>query len=307
MDSAIDAAYNRSMNDLKLWEILLTFSQQKTLTQTARALYMSQPGVSQALQRLEKELGVSLFERSGHNQIRLNATGRFAAQKAQELLNQELEAEKSIQAYDRSVTQISVGSCAPLPLWTLNPLLSALTERTASFVMEPSAEALHRGLEQGTFELAVLPEPASLPGLRSAFFLRETLELAVPRSHPLASRTEITYQDLQGQNLLLFENIGIWKELVRKNLPDTHFLRIDDYSVFADAARTGAFPFFTTDQLDDSVPSGFLVLPVHEPDAAHDFYLTVRTESESLLESLIREARTERDEIQSAASLQKPL
>lgn len=281
------------MTDLKLFEVLLAFSREKTLTKTARTLYMSQPGVSQSLQRLEKELDVRLFERSGHNQIRLNQTGQFAVEKAEELLSLWQEAINEIRNFERSQKQIAVGSCAPLPLWTLDPALEAILDHAASFTLESEEEKLFEKLIENEYDLIVLSKPVLLPDYVCAFFMKETLELAVPLHHPLAEKAAVHYEDLNDQNLLLYEKIGIWMQLLKNNTPQTHYLKIEDYPVFLEAARTQAFPFFTTDQLHSNIPAGFRILPIDEPDCTHSFYLVTKECDRSLLETIMKKKQEE--------------
>lgn len=58
-----------------------------SLTKAAKALHMAQPPLSKRLQELEKEVGVSLFLRSGR-QIEPTAAGYFLYQRASEILRE---------------------------------------------------------------------------------------------------------------------------------------------------------------------------------------------------------------------------
>ena len=52
------------MIDSRLWEILITFHQHGSLSAAAEQLYVSQPTLSAAMQKLEKELGIPLGRRN---------------------------------------------------------------------------------------------------------------------------------------------------------------------------------------------------------------------------------------------------
>ena len=113
------------MMELYLLEQLIAFSRQGTLSGAAEKLHISQPALSQSMKKLEESLGVSLFERS-KNKIALNENGIMAVQLGEKLLEQSREMEERLRLFDRSRRTLSVGGCAPVPLWDLLPLLSKL-------------------------------------------------------------------------------------------------------------------------------------------------------------------------------------
>ena len=62
--------------ELKQLEYFLTVSKLKSFTAAAEQLYVSQPGVTTAIKRLEEELGIQLFIRNKKNAV-LTAEGRI--------------------------------------------------------------------------------------------------------------------------------------------------------------------------------------------------------------------------------------
>lgn len=62
---------------LKKFEYFLTVAKYENITRAAEELYLTQPALSSAISKFEKELGVELFERHGHS-ISLSAAGRHA-------------------------------------------------------------------------------------------------------------------------------------------------------------------------------------------------------------------------------------
>ena len=69
-------------------------AREKSISKAASASHISQPALSQQMQRLEEELGVKLLVRSGRN-ITLTDQGIFFKRRAQELLDLEERKEKS--------------------------------------------------------------------------------------------------------------------------------------------------------------------------------------------------------------------
>ena len=73
---------------------------------------ISQPGLTRSMQRLEDDLGLSLFDRK-KNKIELNENGKLAVEFAQKLLAEREEMIKELTKLSQN--HISFGSCAPAP------------------------------------------------------------------------------------------------------------------------------------------------------------------------------------------------
>lgn len=119
----------------------------------------------------------------------------------------------AIQAYERSLRTISIGACAPGPLLELLP---ELTERFHGMALNSETavrERLLPGLEKGTYQIIITDQEVSAPDVLCRPLCTEDLCLTVPPAHPLANRKEGIYlDDLAGETMLLFKEIGIWEE-----------------------------------------------------------------------------------------------
>lgn len=109
------------MTDLYLLEELIAFKKYKTLAKTAETLSVTQPTVTRGMQKLENELGTSLFKREP-NRITLNKTGEFAATEAEKVIQYNQNYAKRIQKFALSENSISVAANAPGPLILLESL-----------------------------------------------------------------------------------------------------------------------------------------------------------------------------------------
>ncbi len=61
----------------------------------------------------------------------------------------------------------------------------------------------------------------------------------------------------------IYTQIGYWNEVVKRNLPRTHFLTIDNNATFTSAAGIGAFPYFVSNWLPHA-NEGVVVRPVED-------------------------------------------
>ncbi|EUJ28513.1 regulatory helix-turn-helix lysR family protein [Listeria floridensis FSL S10-1187] len=71
----------------QLLETFITVYETNNFTKAANALYISQPTISVHIEKLEKELGVKLFERNRHNRISKTAAADLFYQKAKQICN----------------------------------------------------------------------------------------------------------------------------------------------------------------------------------------------------------------------------
>ena len=115
------------MIDIHLFEQLVAFASCGTLSAAAEQLHISQPALSRAMQRLEDELGVRLFDRQ-KSRLFLNENGELAVTYARNLLLQESAMIEQIRDFDRKKRTIFVGSCTPilLPFLKLSLIICAV-------------------------------------------------------------------------------------------------------------------------------------------------------------------------------------
>ena len=70
------------MIELEQLKQLIAFATHGTLSKAAEELYISQPALSRSIQKLEKTLGVELFDRK-KNKMELNQNGKTVIQYAE--------------------------------------------------------------------------------------------------------------------------------------------------------------------------------------------------------------------------------
>lgn len=247
-----------------------------TLSNAAEQLHVSQPALSRSMQRLESELQVPLFDRQ-KNRIELNENGRTAVEYAQQILNQARDLVTRLQAFDRSQRTILVGSCAPVPLWEIPPVLSDLyPDRTISAEIREN-EVLLQGLREDVYQLIVLPYPVEEPGIACVPYGEENLFFSLPPAHPLSDSQGLYMKDLNGETMLLRNRLGFWRELTVRKMPDTRFLEQEDFA-FDELVRASALPSFATDVVlnREGTPSNRVNVPILDEEAHVTYYCLYR-------------------------------
>ncbi len=85
--------------ELQQLKYFLHLAESENVTKAAASLHIAQPALSQSIKRLEKELGVQLFQRTGRR-LHLNEAGKFFEEKVKPLM-------QTLDALPRQVQDIS--------------------------------------------------------------------------------------------------------------------------------------------------------------------------------------------------------
>ncbi len=246
-----------------------------TLSAAAERASISQPALSRSMQRLEAELGIPLFART-KNSVELNEAGRAALEHARGILRDVEHMEEALRTLRERRSMLRVGTCAPAPLWRL---VAALTERRPDLIANPQTmpvAELERRLADGALDFAVLPHAAAGEGALSFPFMRESLSVLLPRTHPLAGRESLSLAELDGETFLLHAGVGFWRGLCERLMPRSHYVTQDDYLVFRQLARTSPLPSFVTDAPEaDSEALGRVAVPLKDADVHVTFHLAM--------------------------------
>ena len=181
---------------------LLAIAECGTMSAAAEQLHLSQPALSRSMQKLEGILQVTLFDRQ-KNKVTLNKNGELAVEQARRVIQQAQDLVEQVRAFDRSQRTISIGSCAPAPLWELVPLVSQLCpEMTVSSEMKDT-DVLLDSLNKGVYQFIILPFEVKEPEYCCFPFEKEQLYFSLPPAHPLSGSKGLYFKDIDGESILL--------------------------------------------------------------------------------------------------------
>ncbi len=179
------------------------------LTEAAKALHTSQPGVSKAIIELEEELGVEIFARHGKRLKRITEPGQHVL-KSIELIMREVGNLKRIgeqfSAQDSGTLSIATTHTQaryvlPVPVAKLREaypkvnvsLHQGSPDQVAKMVLEEVAE-----IGIATESLADYPELVTLPCYEWQHVL------VLPEGHALADKDRISLEDLAAEPLITY-------------------------------------------------------------------------------------------------------
>jgi DNA-binding transcriptional LysR family regulator len=285
-----------AMIEIYLLEQLDAFARCGTLSAAAEELHISQPTLSRSMHKLEEELDCPLFIR-GKNSIALNETGKYAATYARRILDLNAEMLQQVRSYDRSLHTIRLGSCAPGPEVKILPLLTrCFSEYSVTATLEPDSDVLLAGLRRGDYQFLLLPYPVEEEDLYCQFYVSEHLCANVDRMHPAYGYREVSFQQMDGQNFIMFARVGIWEQLVREKMPHAKFFKQEDVEALTEITASSDLPSFTTDLslslvMREPNPERHNI-PFSDPEATMMFYLCCRKEDVRRSRRFLKSAAT---------------
>jgi len=231
------------MLETYLLEELVTFAEAGTLAATAAKLNVTQPTITRGMQKLETDLGVSLFDRQP-NRLSLTATGQLAAQQAQQLLADQDQFVTSIQNFNRTQRTITVGTTIPGPLYLL-PLVSDKFSLTINNELVTPADVTTK-LSSNAETLLLTATPLQTATIDSQLIGTERLAVNLNKFMYQANQSQITFKELAGLSFIVLSKIGPWREIIQQAIPDAKFFYQKEFDALAEITKYADFPYFST-------------------------------------------------------------
>ena len=219
------------------------------LTEVAKSLHTSQPGVSKAIIELEEELGIEIFSRHGKRLKRVTEPGQHVLRSIEVILREvgnlkrigeQFSAEDS-GTLSIATTHTQARYVLPVPVAKLREaypnvnisLHQGAPAQVAQMVMDEVAE-----IGIATESLADYPELVTLPCYEWEHML------VIPKSHPLAAKVRITLEDLAAEPIITYHpsftgRTRIDKAFAAKNLTPRIALEAIDSDVIKTYVRLG--------------------------------------------------------------------
>ena len=190
--------------DMFQLEVFLSVAREGSFSRAAEKLYRTQPAVSQAVRKLEAELGESLFDRSSRDGT-LTDAGRVLQEYAQKLMNLRAEAHAALtELREMHKGKLSLAANEFTCLYLLPvlaefrklyPMIKVTVQR--SLASKIPDDVLKHGAELGV--LSFNPEE---PLLRSIVVYRDELAFVVHPRHPLASSRQVSIKQLGAESFV---------------------------------------------------------------------------------------------------------
>ncbi len=197
------------MIELRVWRQFLALAEELHFGRAAQRLHITQPPLTQAIQALERELGVPLFLRTRRS-VALAPAGAALVEPVRRLLAAAdglphvAQAAAAGRAGQLRLAFVSSVSYGPLPGWLRS--FRAVHPEVALALREATLDVQLAAFDADEIDAGfVLHAPgAAPPGLAAWPALAEPLLMALPESHPAAAAAAPRWADIAAEPLVIF-------------------------------------------------------------------------------------------------------
>jgi DNA-binding transcriptional LysR family regulator len=196
--------------DLEQLTTFVAVAEERHFRRAAERLHVAQPVISRRIQRLERDLGIALLERTSRH-VALTDAGASFLDSARQLLHvADLAVTRAQRVAQGGAGRLTVGFVESLAFELLTPLLRELRALIPDVALEMRELSTERQLSEldADVDVAIVRELSEheliAEGLRARSLLRERLVVAVPLKHRLAGFDTVELADLRDDPFVLF-------------------------------------------------------------------------------------------------------
>ena len=225
-----------AMNTKNL-ETFIAVSKYSSFNAASDALFISAPALQQQLKRLEGEIGFRLFDRDSSG-IRLTPAGAAFLDGVEKIRSRMELLLTKCREIDTANSCIRIGAISGLKPDLFPSISGPFYRKYPNVIQKPVMEnedQLFDDLDSGALDAIEYFEcpRAHAAGRNFEPLIWEGRDCLVSPNHPLASRRELTLDDLKGQHLTVyrFDRIPGFRELVEERYPD---IRLSEHAQMVD-------------------------------------------------------------------------
>jgi DNA-binding transcriptional LysR family regulator len=202
--------------DINQLEVLIAVANERGFSRAADKLYRTQPAISQAIRRLEEEVGEPLFDRSSKDGT-LTASGQVLLKYAQQIINLRRDAKLAVKELkDLQRGKVTLGANEYTVMYLL-PVISVYRVRHPHIKIEVKrdlasripSEVLKRDVEIGIVSFHP-PDPA----LQTVPVATDALALIVAPNHALAGKKVVSVRELGVESFIAHNVRSPYREKV---------------------------------------------------------------------------------------------
>lgn len=178
----------------------------------AKALNISQPGLSHAIKTLEEEYGVPLFQKEGRN-VSLSLYGKELMKDVEEILDAYLRMEERATGLRTEEKTVRIGSVYPLAPRTIPQMLKEFRATFPFVIYNRLTPEIEEGLLDGKYDIGFCSELLKSDELEYYPIRESYVAAAVPKGHPLEKRAAVSLREVSYYSLVMFSRTSGFRKL----------------------------------------------------------------------------------------------
>jgi DNA-binding transcriptional LysR family regulator len=196
--------------------VLVAVAQEKSFSRAAERLHRTQPAISQAIRRLETEIGEPLFDRSSKDGT-MTPPGRVLFELAQQMINLRHGAHAAIRelkGLHRGKLSLSANEYTVMYLMPLLPVFRARHPHIKVDVKRSLASRISSEILARETEIGIVSFKPNDPSITAVPVLTDELALIVPTNHPLAGKKIVSVRELGAESFVAHNVPSPYRERV---------------------------------------------------------------------------------------------
>lgn len=202
--------------ELRQLEYFQMVAKTNNITRAAEQLHVSQSTVTLAIQKLEDELGVQLFDRS-QKQLSLTAEGRVFVQKVSESLHLLQDGIAEINDYlQLKKGTLKVGVPPMIGSYLFPEILAGFKKHYPSLelsIVEEGSFDIRQLLEKGELDIGIVNLYQPSPLLESRVIAKEQIFACLPLTHPRSAQPTVCLAEIKDEPFIMFKE-GAYNRLI---------------------------------------------------------------------------------------------
>ncbi|MBS3739423.1 LysR family transcriptional regulator [Mesohalobacter halotolerans] len=196
---------------------VLAVAEHKNFTKAAEHAFVTQPTLSMQIHKLEEELGVEIFNRN-KKPIALTQVGQKIVEQARNIVNESFRIQDIVEQQKGHVGGEFKLAIIPTIMPTLLPMfLKNFINRYAKVnlkILELNTADIILKLKSGQIDAAIAATPLEAENIVEKPLYYEPFVGYIPESHQLHSKSKLSPEDLDADDILLLEDGHCFKDNV---------------------------------------------------------------------------------------------
>lgn len=212
--------------ELRQLEYFQMVCQLRSISKAAEHLYVAQPSVSIAIQKLEEELGVQLLDRT-QRQITLTAEGLRFFHRVNDILVSVKDSVNEMRDLRSSpIGSVKIGIPPMIGMFLFPPIFAQFRKQYPQIelvAVEGGSLSIQSLIEQGRIDIGIITQsqPSSL--LKTLLITSGQIHACLPIGHPLSNLPSIPFHQFRDQPFILLKEDTYNRQVVMEECKKHHF------------------------------------------------------------------------------------